>query len=206
VEARDAEVGHDGARAVAPQDHVGRLEVAVRHPGGVRRGEGARQVVRERRELGGRHRPAPGEPLVERLSLDELHRQPEARRQVDQIVDPHDVRVRHLARHLELAPVTTEALRPALEQLERDDRVGAQVERAVHDALAAPPHLAQDAIAVGEHLAHEDRGRGLLGVGVEHRVGAGDVADRSVRAGRRPRGELPWVVGRLGRASHGRRS
>ena len=71
-------------------------------------------------------------------------------------MDAHDVRVGHLARHLQLAPEPLQALLGALvlaQQLERDDRVGLEVAHPVHHALGSAPQLVEDLVAVSEDLA-----------------------------------------------------
>jgi hypothetical protein len=79
VGARHAEVRHHRMAVTVPEDHVRRLEVPMRDPRFVCGREGAREVERQPHDLVTRQSSA-REALVERLAVDQLHRQPEASR------------------------------------------------------------------------------------------------------------------------------
>ncbi len=129
----------------------------------VRRAQGASEIHGEPYELLGGELAALEAP-IEWLALDQLHRQTEAPRQLDEVVDAHDVGMRDLAGHLQLAPEALQAHLRALavlQELEGDDRVGLQIAGAVDDALAAAPELAEDLVAVAQDLAAFLREPGL---------------------------------------------
>ena len=154
----------------------------MRHPRFVRRGQRTREVHREAHELLAPER-APSDALVERLAVDELHREPEAARQLHEVVDPHDVRVRHLAGHLQLAAEPLEPLVGALvvlEQLESDDGVGLQIASAVDDALGPAPHLGEYLVAAAEDVALLTRRGRLRRRDGEDGFGVGDHVDARI--------------------------
>ena len=101
IAAREAEV-HDAHRAVAADQHVLGLEVAVDEPGGVRGREPRAGGDEDVEDLAQGARPL-GQPLGERPALDELHRDEDLAAERADVVHDDDVRVREPRHRLRLA-------------------------------------------------------------------------------------------------------
>ena len=93
----DAEVGHLGDAVFLAQKDVGRLEIAVNQPLGVRCAHAAQDHAEDRERELDRYARMRGDvaldETVERLALDELHHQVERRRLDDDGVETHHVGV-----------------------------------------------------------------------------------------------------------------
>jgi hypothetical protein len=94
---------------VAREEHVLGLEVAVHHAVRVRVGERLAQLEGDAQRVGRRERPLAGEPLAQRLALDERHHVVERPRSLARVVQRQDVRVLQPRQHADLA---VEALVP----------------------------------------------------------------------------------------------
>ena len=142
--ARDAEVRHLDA-ALAVDDHVVRLDVAVDDPVAVREAERredlARVVDRDRH----RQRAARDDQLLQRPPLDVLHRDVVGALGLAAVVDRDDVRVREAGRVRRLAAEALDELLvvrvPVVEDLDRDAAAELLILGEVHVAIPPEPSL-----------------------------------------------------------------
>ena len=142
-------------------EDVRRLDVAVDEPGGVRRGQRGRELTPEVDHLARGQPPAPRELLRERLAVDVLHRDEQARLVAAGVVDLHDVRVRDARGEPRLAQepgpkalVVGQVLR---EHLERDRPSEHRVVREIDGRHTAAAERALDrvpATAGGRRMLH----------------------------------------------------
>ncbi len=146
---RDAEVGHQ-RRAVVQQD-VLRLDVAVHHPVPVRVVQRARHLVGDPDRVGHRQLLLAGEPVAQRLALDERHDVEQVAVGLARVEQRQDVRVLQVGRELDLGqePLGADHRRELGPQhLERHPPVVADVLGQVDGRHAAGADLALEAIAV----------------------------------------------------------
>ncbi len=115
---------------------------------GVQRREGGEDVEDDRHGRGRIDR-APPQPIGERLTLEQLHREEQLAVLFADLVNLADVRVAHARGRSSLAPETLARLRPfqARHRLERDEPVEALVPGGVDDTHAALADLAHDDVA-----------------------------------------------------------
>ncbi len=165
--AGDAEVGDDDA-AVAAEQHVVRLEVAVDDAGAVSgvepRAKGTRDLDDHRHRKG----PLAGDPGRERLALDELHREELLALALADVEGARDVAVGHAPGELHLLaePVEHPRLVEHLlaQQLEGDHLVELRVPRAVDGAHPTRADEADDLVTPGECVPAGSRRGGQGGL------------------------------------------
>ncbi|CAA9298234.1 MAG: hypothetical protein AVDCRST_MAG11-638 [uncultured Gemmatimonadaceae bacterium] len=155
---RDAEVGDHGAAALAVEQDVVGLDVAVHHAARVRVGERVGDVGEDAADHGHRRARLPAEARAEALPLDERHDevgQPVAL--VDR-VDGHHVRVRERrgGLHLALEPRAHVGAEREVgrEHLERHAASQAAVARLVDDGHRPPADLVLDVVVLAEGSGH----------------------------------------------------
>jgi hypothetical protein len=156
-EAGDAEVGQ-GRLAVAGDEDVLRLDVAVQHLGLVRRRERTRDLHADAQDVGHRQRALARQPVAQRAALEVVHRdvRPAAAGHPG-VEDGDDVRMPgeppgDLA--LALEPAHRVAVhRLDRQHLQRHDAVEALLVGAVDDAESAFPRPLQNAVA-GDLVDH----------------------------------------------------
>ena len=139
--AGDAEVGDLGL-ALAVDDHVLRLDVAVHDPAPVRVAERAQDLLGERDRDLGRQRPALGHELLQRPPVDQLHRDVRRAVPLRAVEDRDDVRVREPGRGLRLAPEALAELRAPRRSARPSasaPRAGPSTSSSAHQTSAMPP-------------------------------------------------------------------
>jgi hypothetical protein len=154
--AGDAEVG-ELHRALAGQQHVRRLHVAVHDAGRVERAEGRQDAVGDADGLGDGERALAGQVRRQVAALDELHHEEQAALVLAGVVHDDDVRVVEAGGHACLAqePLPCPELR-AGEELHRDRPLEPTVV-GHHDASGrAASEILAELVPVGEH---DDHGR-----------------------------------------------
>ena len=185
--AHQAEVG-DAHDAVAIDERVGRLEVAVHQAGAVGGGQSARRLDVGRDDLAPAARPglAPGGQV---LAVDQLHHDAGAIAEPDHLVDGDHVRMRQLGHRLRLAHQSPARLAVvAGDQLDRDQAAQLRVVRRHHQAHAAEGDDVADRVAadLGADDALEPRLDGERGGRLEHRVRSPPRPSAIARPGSRP--------------------
>ena len=163
--ARQPEVG-DSNRAVPPDHHVLGLEVAMHQPGLVGGQQPLARGGEHLADLPPRSRRG-GQPGGQRLTLDELHRQVDARAVgliVDRarVVHDHDVRMREASYRLRFAQQSflggvrrRPRARRLTEELEGDLPIEARIESSVNLSHPAPSNQAKDEVATHTGTADE---------------------------------------------------
>jgi hypothetical protein len=151
---RDAEVGDHRAAALAVEQDVVGLDVAVHDAARVRVGERVGHVGEDAADDGHRRARLPGEPRAEALAVDERHREEGDAGALVHREDRHHVRVRETGGRLGLAQeagahVGAEG-EVRREHLEGDAAPEAQVAGLVHHRHGAAPHLALDLVLVAD--------------------------------------------------------
>ena len=152
---------HDLRPAAAVEHHVGRFQVAVKHPEVVRGRETGTELTRRLDGLvRGQAADAP-EQRGEILAVDVLHRQEVLAVGLGQVIDPADVRVRDLARdaHLVVEPGERRGLgrHGTRQELERDRLRQLQVVGTVDLPHSAATEEADNPVAAGENGARRAR-------------------------------------------------
>lgn len=99
---RDAEVGDQGAVAVALEQDVVRLHVPVHHPARVRVAERPRHFLHHAHRLARRQRSEPAHARTERLAVHERHHEEDEAIVLFHRMDRNDVRVRQGRRRARL--------------------------------------------------------------------------------------------------------
>ena len=170
--AGDAEVAHQG-RAIAGEEDVLGLHVAVHHALLVRVLQGAGGLGRDAERLFDRELALAVQPVVERLSIHERHREPELLH--TRVRGAHDAGVEHGQDEgmLELGGELDLALEPfgtgsggwvMKKELEGDRTIVAEVVCEVDDPHATASELAPDRVAVGERLGATVSGTSMPGL------------------------------------------
>ena len=179
--AGEAEVHHANA-AVGADHHVVGLEVAVDQAGGVGRRDAEGDVLQHAQDLGPAARALAG-PRGQRLSGDELHRDPHTRAVGANVVDRDDVRVRQAGERLGLAeqPRVAVAALAREDELEGDLAVELRVVSGVDDTHAAGADPAEHDVTADHGAAGELRR--ALPVRRESRAAAGRVGEGVVEPG-----------------------
>lgn len=185
--ARDAEVG-DAHAALAVDQHVRRLEVAMDEPGVVGGQEPATGLDERVEDLLRRSRSLL-EPRPQGRARDQLHREDDVLPDHHHVEDVHDVGMRQAGHRLGLAPqpdVARLALRHRVQELDRDPSVELGIVRRIHRAHASltqrvEDHVAAHAGAAREHVLERDHpgGRPRLAGGARlAALAQGDRRDR----------------------------
>jgi hypothetical protein len=155
-DAGEAEV-HDDDPAGAVEHDVRRLEVAVDDTAGVRGHQPGAQRVRHLHALVLRQPPDPLEERRQVLAVDELHRDEGDAVGLTDVVDPADVRVRHLAGGADLVVEPGDGGAVAAERLGQELQRHLLVELHVVGAVDLPhpaaAEQAQDAVAPRDRRA-----------------------------------------------------
>jgi hypothetical protein len=179
--AREAEVEHARA-AVAADEHVVRLEVAVDDAGVVGGGEAAARPEEQRDDVAPRARPG-GEPLLELDAVDELHRDPHAIAGRPDVEHADDVGVREARERLGLALEATlgagrRAVAVRLHELDRDAAIELRIVGRVDDSHAARAELVEHDVASDHAAARQLRGLGCTTPFTARRLDRGLVVAR----------------------------
>ena len=125
-------------------------------------GEPVCHLLQQRKRLPEREPPGAVEPLSERLSVEELHRDkgyrsPVRPRSLVEVEDPADVRVGHGTGELDLAPEPLEERvavgRRLADCLQRDRRVEPEIPRLVDLSHSTAAHESDELEALEEELA-----------------------------------------------------
>ena len=173
---RDAEVGHQGAGAVAIEQDVVGLDVAVHHVLRVGIGQCVRHVAEDRCREVRRESSLPAQPFAEGFAGHIAHREEDELTDLFDRVNRHDVRVGQARRHARLAEETFASLGLGgllgRQELERHRPVELDIARQEDDPHAATAELALERVASGDGRLQGDE-EGIRG---RHR--------RPLRAGR----------------------
>ncbi len=117
--------------------------------GAMQRRQPARQIDRQHRQRLRRELPLGGQLGLQRAPLDQLHRQRHAIADLDEIVNAHHARVRHLARGAQLAAKTRHRLtRRRAQHLDGHVLGRHPIVRAIDDSKGAAPELALDLVPI----------------------------------------------------------
>ena len=161
--ARDPEVHHLDA-ALAVDDHVVRLDVAVDDPVPVREAERREDLARVVDRDPERRRAARDEQLLQRPPLDVLHRDVVRPLRLAAVVDRDDARMREAGGVLRLAAEALDELVvarvPVVEDLDRDAAPELLVVREVDVRHPAGAELPDDQVAPVEERVDEVVARG----------------------------------------------
>ena len=167
--------------AAAGDEQIRRLDVAVDDPGGVRGLERVGDLDRERQQQIGLER-APGDAMLQRRPVEELHDEERAAVLLADVVDGADVGVIQRRRGPRLAAESGQRLgivgEVGRQELQRDEALQPRVLGFVHDAHAAAAQLLDDAV-VRERLTDQRIGAGLDVIAAAAIRRAGARPDRS---------------------------
>ena len=180
----DAEVGHLDLAVAADEDVPG-LHVAVDDPLGVGRGERPGHRGRDPRRLAWRERAIGAQDRRKVLTVDELHDDERAVRVLAVVVDPDDVGMRQGRRRAGLEPEARREIRVAqvlgTEQLDGDVAAQLGVGGAVDGRHAALAEQLDQPVAAAQH-------RSDLRQNVSPSCGAGPLPAHRAASYRRPSG------------------
>ena len=141
----------------AGDEQIGRLDIAVNDPGGVRRFQRVGDLDRERQEPIDLER-APGDPMLQRHPVEELHDEERAAALLADVVDGADVGVVQRRGGPCLAAESGQRLgitsKVGRQELQRDEALQARILGLVHDTHAAAAELLDDAV-VRERLTDQ---------------------------------------------------
>ena len=176
-DARDAEIGDEGAAGTALDQDVVRLDVAVHHALRVRVGQAPGHLAQNPRRLRRRQRSATPDALAERFAVDERHDEEDQVAHLFDREDGNDVRVRELGR---CAGFVQEALsqrrvtrQVRWQQLEGDQAVERHVACEIDDSHSAAAKLALERVPARERGLDPNEFAG----GLTHRLNDGRRGD-----------------------------